>query len=122
MSEKKNPFLKSFFFAFRGIFKVLKKERNIKIHLFFAVLAIFLGVVLKISFLSWAVILLTIGVVLSLEIVNSAVEGICNLLNEKLKLEYSETTFIRDASAGAVLVLAIISVFIGLLVFLPLIF
>lgn len=120
--SKKGLFSKSLACAFRGVLKVIKKERNIKIHLSFALLAIFLGIVLQIDSLSWVVILLTIGIVLSAEIANSAIEGICNLLREKLKLGYEETTFIRDASAGAVLILAIASVLIGFLVFFPFLF
>lgn len=119
LNMAKNSLLKSFSFAFRGILEVLKKERNIKIHLFFAFLAVFLGIVLGIDFVSWAVVVLTIAVVLAAEIFNSSLEAVCNLLKEKLGLGYEETRFARDTAAGAVLVLAIASVLVGFLIFLP---
>ena len=115
--KEKSPFLKSFHFAFRGIFTALKKERNLKIYFTAAILVIILGFLKNFSQIQWMVIILLIGVVISAEICNSAVEGICDLLREKLNLKYEETTFIRDASAGAVLVLAIAAFLIGLLVF-----
>ena len=115
----KNPLSKSFSCAFSGIVRIVKKERNIKIELACALLAIILGLILAISRLEWLVLVLIIGVVLSAEILNSALEAVCNLLKDKLNLGYEETRFIRDASAGAVLLLAIGSIFIGFLIFFP---
>ena len=116
---KKHPLSKSFSFAFRGIYKAIQKERNIKIHLVAAVLTIILGIILKISTLEWLVLILTIGVVISAEVMNSSIEAVCNLLKAKLDLSYYETYWARNFSAGAVMVLAITSVVIGLIIFLP---
>lgn len=115
---KKSTLLSSFRFAFSGIWQVFKKERNLKIHFLAALMIIILGLLFGFSKAEWLVIILLIGVVFTAEILNSAVESICDLLKEKLKLEYQETTYIRNASAGAVLVMAIVAVLIGLLVFL----
>ena len=115
---KKSPLLKSFKFAFSGIEETLKKERNLKIHFSAAFLAIFFGFVFGISRLEWLLIILLIAMVISAELFNSVVEGLCDLLKKKLKLTYEETTFIRNASAGAVLVLAIAAFLIGFLIFL----
>lgn len=115
---KKFPLLKSFKFAFSGIKQALKKERNLKIHFLAAFLVIFFGFVFGISRLEWLLIILLIGMVISAELFNSVVENLCDLLKKKLKLSYEETTFIRNASAGAVLVLAIVAFLIGFLIFL----
>lgn len=115
---KKSPLLRSFKFAFFGIEEALKKERNLKIHFSAAFLAIFFGFVFGISRLEWLLIILLIAMVISAELFNSVVEGLCDLLKKKLKLTYEETTFIRNASAGAVLVLAIAAFLIGFLIFL----
>lgn len=118
MKKTSSPFAASFKFAFTGIWQVLKKERNLKIHFLAALLVIILGMLFGFSKAEWLVILLLIGGVFTAEILNSAVESICDLLKEKLELEYQETTFIRNASAGTVLVMAIVASLIGLMVFL----
>ena len=112
----------SFGFAFSGIWFTIKKERNIKIHLLATILAILAGIYFKISRTEWLVLVLIISLVLAAEVFNSAIEGICNLLKEKLNLNYNQTTLIRNFSAGAVLILAIGSVILGIIIFLPYLF
>lgn len=115
--RKKHSLLSTFSFAFNGIWQMIKEERNIKIHLVFALLAIILGLILGISKNEWLVLILIIFMVLAAEIFNSAIEEICDLLKEKLNLDYQETTTIRNISAGAVLLLAICSIILGLIIF-----
>lgn len=112
-------FFQAFPFAFSGIKKAVKKERNLKFHLLVALLIIIFGFVLKITRTEWLILVLIMAAVLSAEIFNSALEGICDLLKEENNLGYQRTKFIRDASAGAVLILALASVIIGLIIFLP---
>lgn len=112
-------FLKSFPLAFSGILQVVKKERNIKFHLLAMIIVVILGLILAITKIEWLVIVLIIGLVLAAETFNSAIEEICNFLKKENHLEYQETKLIRDVSAGAVLILAIASVIIGIIIFLP---
>ncbi|MBU3956732.1 diacylglycerol kinase family protein [Patescibacteria group bacterium] len=118
-ASKKPSLSRPFSFAFSGIWEVIKAERNIKVHLVLAALAILLGLILGISRLEWLAIVLIISAVLVAEIFNSAIEEICNLLRRENHLDYQETKFIRDTSAGAVLILAIASIIIGAIIFLP---
>lgn len=118
MSIQKLPIYKSIQLAFFGIVTTFKKERNIKIHLFFTLLVILAGSVLKISQAKWLAIILIILMIFSAEIFNSAVEETANLLTDKLNLKYEETKLIRDISAGAVLVLVIGSLIIAAIIFL----
>ena len=112
----------SFDFAFSGIWQAIKKERNIKIHLAFTILVILAGLYFNIAKVEWLALIIIISLVLAAEIMNSSIEEICNLLKEKLNLGYDETTLIRNFSAGAVLILALGSVILGLLIFLPYLF
>ena len=61
-------------------------------------------------------VLTCITIVICLELVNSALERLCDrLIPEKdLKVKY-----VKDVAAGAVLVASIFSIIIGLMVFLP---
>lgn len=117
--KKKYPLLESFRFAFRGIFKAIKKERNVKIHLGAMVLAVLLGIVLKISCFEWLIIVIAIVMVIAGEIFNSALEAVCDLLRFKLNLSYYETYWIRNFAAGAVMILAIGALIIGIIIFGP---
>jgi len=118
-ATKKPSFSRPFSFAFSGIFEVIKAERNIKIHLVLATLAVLLGLILGINRLEWLAVILIISAVLVAEIFNSAIEEICNIIKREDHLDYQETKFIRDASAGAVFILAIASIIIGVIIFLP---
>jgi len=109
----------SFGFAFSGIWQAIKKERNIKIHLAFTILVILAGLYFNIAKVEWLALIIIISLVLAAEIMNSSIEELCNLLNKKLNLEFSETALIRNFSAGAVLILALGSIILGLLIFLP---
>lgn len=117
--KEKYKLWESFIFAFRGIGKTIKKERNLKIHLIATTLAIFLAIVLKISRIEWLILILTIATIISAEIINAAIEAICDLLRFKLDLTYLETYWIRNFAAGAVMVLAIGAIIIGLIIFGP---
>jgi len=112
----------SFGFAFSGIWQAIKKERNVKIHLTFAILVILAGLYFNIAKVEWLALIIIIVLVLAAEIMNSSIEELCNLLKEKLNLGYNETTPIRNFSAGAVLILALGSIILGLLIFLPYLF
>lgn len=106
-------------FAWSGIIEVFRDERNIRIEIGLTVLTILAGFFFGITKTEWAILVLTIFGVLSLEIMNSAVEEVCNYLRDKFKLTYGETKLARDVAAGSVLLFSIGSVIIGLLVFLP---
>lgn len=117
--QKRYPLYQSISFAFKGIFKAIKKERNLKIHLGAGSLAVLLGITLKISSLEWLVIIITIAIVIGGEIFNSSIEAVCDLIRFKLKLSYYETYWIRNFSAGAVMVLALGALIIGFIIFWP---
>lgn len=111
--------ISSFGFAFNGLVKAVATSRNLKIHLTAATLVTGAGILFQISKSEWLILFLIIGAVISAEIFNSAIEEACNVYDEKLGLPYGTTKIPRDMAAGAVLVLAIISVIIGLVIFLP---
>ncbi|MEH7453552.1 diacylglycerol kinase family protein [Gottfriedia acidiceleris] len=115
-SKKREPLLKSFGFAFSGIFKVIKDERNIKIHLFAALISIGLAFYLHISRIDWLILLLTITIVISLELVNSSIEAVVDLASPN---KHPLAKKAKDVAAGAVLVAAIVSIIIGALLFFP---
>lgn len=77
---------------------------------------ILLGLWLRISAFEFCVILLCIGAVLSAEAFNSVVERMADFQSREL---HPEIKNIKDIAAGAVLIVAIVSLVIGLVIFVP---
>lgn len=110
----KPPIHKSFLNAFRGLFAMLRSERNFQIELAAAAVNIFLIFFLKVRGTDAAVLLLTCATVLSSEIFNTAIEKICDIIQP----EYDQRIkFIKDAAAGGVLLLSIAAVAVGLIIY-----
>lgn len=108
--------IKSFPYAISGLKTAFKNEPNFRIHTLAAFLAILTGYFLKLTPLELAVLILTIGIVITLELINTMLEALVDLVSPEIK---PAAKIAKDVSAGAVLVSAIVSVFIGLLLFLP---
>ena len=109
--------LKSFKYAFSGISYVLKNSRNFKIQLIFAVTSLMFGFLLQISQSNYVILIATIMSVLILEILNTSIESIVDLV---VKKEFSSLAKIsKDTSAGAVLLASINSVIIAVYIFVP---
>lgn len=111
---RKPPFYRSFRHAINGAVWMLRTERNFQIEVFALLVNLFLMVFLKVSALEAALILMVSFAVLSLEILNTAIEKTCDIV----KPEYDERIkIIKDISAGAVVVMAFASVFVGILIY-----
>lgn len=113
--------IKSFGYAGHGIVDG-SAGRNFRIHLLMTIGVIAAGAWLGMERWEWVAVLILIGAVLMAELFNTAIEATCDLLKQKLHLEYSETTVIRDVAAGAVLVMASVAAAVGLIIFLPKLF
>ncbi len=109
-------FLKGFYYAWRGIRIVFSTERNMKIHLLATILVLTLGFLFHISTTEWLACLLCIGAVLSAEMFNTAIEKLTDRISPEKSIVAEK---VKDISAGAVLVVAIISAVIGIIIFFP---
>lgn len=114
--EIEKPLLRTLSYGFNGILYTLKYERNMVIHFLVMILVIIAGVVFKITFVEWGVCFVLFALVLSLELMNTAIENVVDLVTEEKK---TKAKVAKDASAGAVLVSAIFAVIIGISIFLP---
>lgn len=112
----KNPLYKSFGYAFEGIFAGIRGERNMKIHCFAAVCVVVAGVLFHISVTEWCICLVLFGLILPLELVNTAIEAVVDLVTEDKK---PLAKLAKDTAAGAVLIAAVMAAMAGLLIFVP---
>ncbi len=106
----------SFKYAAEGISQAYKKEQNLKIHTFIAILVIVFGFFLKISYIEWLICLLLIGLVLMAEFFNTAIEYTVDLASPKIHPLAKSS---KDVAAAGVLVISLISAITGLVIFLP---
>jgi len=102
--------------AFRGILAAVKTQHNLWIHTVAIIAVVIAGFIFKISLVAWGLVVLVIGLVITLEIMNTAIERLVDLISPDYN---KEAGLIKDIMAGGVLAAAIIAVIIGLLVFLP---
>ncbi len=107
-----SAFLKSFSYALKGISSALK-QRNMKIILVCAILTVLAALLLKVNSNHWCILLICIGLVIALEMMNSAIEGIVDLIHPQ---HGEKAGRIKDIAAGAVLVISIISLLVGVLI------
>ena len=109
--------LKSFKYAFHGIYYVIKTSRNFIIQLIFALTILIIAFLLKINTTNFVILIATIMSVLILEILNTSIESIVDLV---VKKEFSSLAKIsKDTSAAAVLLASINSVVIAIWIFVP---
>ena len=87
-----------------------------QIHCTAAVLVTVAGFVLKISAIEWCICLILFGLIMALELVNTSVEAVVDLVTEERK---PLAKIAKDTAAGAVLIAAIMAAVAGLIIFLP---
>ncbi len=105
---------RSFGYALCGIANVIATERNIKIHVVAAVVALVACAVLQCTPTEWLFVIVMVGLVISAELINSAIESVVNLVSPELHPLAKKA---KDVAAGAVLILAIASVAVGLIIY-----
>ena len=106
----------SFRFAFSGLWYALRTQRNTRIHLTITAAVVVLGLFLDLSYVQWAVVTLTIGFVLVSEMLNTVAETLVDLISPGF---HPLAKIVKDVTAGAVLLAAIVSIVVGLLVLGP---
>jgi len=110
---------KSFWYAFKGLKKTFIEEQNFQIQSLVAIFVIALGIFFRISKIEWCIILFTICSVLLMELANSAVERVTDVLKPRIHDYVKE---IKDIMAAAVFLASFFAVIIGIIIFAPYIF
>lgn len=106
----------SFKYAIEGIIHGMIHERNLKIHSVIALLVMVFGYYFEINSYEWMFVFLAIGGMFSLELLNTAIERIVDLVSPQYHPLAKQA---KDVAAGAVFMFALTSVIIGCIIFLP---
>lgn len=114
--SRKYSVIGSFEFAINGIKDAYKNEPNFKIHSIAAIVALFLAFALSFSAIETVILILTILFVLILELINTTLEKITDLVSPEIQ---PKAKVAKDVSAAAVFLGSIGAFIIGLILYLP---
>jgi diacylglycerol kinase len=109
-------FLKGFGYAFCGLAYAFKTQLNFKIHCLVGIIVILLGLYTNLRWAEWLWILFAIAIVIIVELLNTAIEVLVDLISPH---QHPKAGAIKDLSAAAVLVSALLALAIGLFIFVP---
>lgn len=109
-------FLKSFKYSFSGIRYAFYTEQNIIVMFVVAIITLILGILLKLNYTERLIIVLLIGMIMALEMINCAIEATVDLVTlDKKPL----AKIAKDCASGAVGIMSVIAIILGIMIFLP---
>ena len=101
--------------ALNGLAILFRQEPNAKLHAAATLTVIILGIVRHISPMQWIALVFAIGIVWITEAINTCIERLCDFSCDN---KYHPTIkIIKDIAAGSVLVASIVSIAVGVIVF-----
>jgi diacylglycerol kinase len=109
-------FIRSFFYAFEGLWALVRTQRNAKVHLLAVLVVVIAGVWLKLGQSEWLAVTIISALVLALEAVNTAVEAVVDLASPEYHLLAKRA---KDVAAGAVLIAALAALVVAALIVFP---
>ena len=108
--------IKSFAYAFEGIFYALNHNRNLRIHFIIAILVVIASIFFHVSPFEMGILGIMILLVITTEMINTSIEQMVDLIVSEHR---KEAKIAKDVAAGMVLLTSIGSVIIGILIFVP---
>jgi diacylglycerol kinase len=114
--SKRHSTVDSFGYAVDGFKEALRNEPNIRVHLVIAVAVIALAYFLQVSQTEWVILLFTVAFVLILELVNTTLEAIVDIVSPR---RHPKAKLAKDVAAAAVFISALLALVIGGLIFIP---
>jgi undecaprenol kinase len=109
-------FSRSFSYAIKGILFAIRNEKNFQIEVMVGILVILLMFFFPLAPLERSLVVLSVAMVLTLELVNTALERVMDILKPRV---HPYARVIKDVMAGAVLLASFAAIAIGIVIFLP---
>jgi len=114
--SKQHSLKDSFKYAVSGIKSTLDQEPNFRIHLFVGFVSLVSALFLNFNYLEWVILLLINFLVIILELVNTSIEAIVDIVSPDKRIE---AKIAKDVAASSVLAASVLAIVVGLLLFLP---
>lgn len=107
---------RSFRYALAGLRYAWRNEQNFRVHVVAALIVVLLILVLQPALRDTLLLILLIAFVLTLELVNTALEKVTDLLQPRIH-HYAEV--MKDLLAAAVLLSSLTALILGIIIFWP---
>lgn len=108
--------VKSYKYAWRGLCEILTGELNFRILLFFSIIVVIVGFIVELNSVEWMILAFTLTFLLVSEAFNKSIETAC----DAICVDYCEDIrFAKDVAAGAVLLVALLSIIVITIIFWP---
>ncbi len=108
--------IRSLKFALRGAWLLISTEHSIMVQFAIAIIMTIAGFIFNISAVEWMFQLMAIGLVIVAESLNTGIEKLSDFIHPDY---HKKIGFIKDISAGAAAIAAIIAIVIGLIIYIP---
>ena len=103
-------------YSIDGIIAYAKEGKSIIIYIVCAILEIIFGFVFKVNGLEWILIICILGFILSIELINTAIEAVCDAITK----EYNPLIKIaKDCGSGATFIIFIVAIILNIIIFAP---
>jgi len=106
--------LDSFRYAVEGIVHAFRTQKHMRFHFFTAVLALSIGLLLRLGRVEMAILFLVVSGVLVAEMMNTAIESIVDMITQAY---HPLAKLAKDIAAGAVLIASITAAIVGGILF-----
>lgn len=113
---KLSVLVKSFRYAWSGLSATYKSEQNFRLQVLVAVVVVVFSFIFGISNKEWVIVLLVICLILLLELLNTALEKVIDVLEPKI---HHYVKLIKDVMAAAVFLASLFAVIIGVIIYYP---
>lgn len=105
--------LKSQQFALEGLIDGFKSELNFRLEILISLILSLAAFVLRFDLFEWFMLLTAIVLVMALELVNTAIEYLCDTISPEFNTAIKHA---KDISAAAVLLAAFYSIAVGIII------
>src|SRR5574344_3044443 len=106
----------SFSYAADGLKEAYKHEQTVWLYIPVFLAVVICGIMFNLSTTEWIIIIMILGTIYTMELINTAVEKTVDLATDKYH-PLAKTA--KDTVSAAVLIYAIMSVIVGLIIFVP---
>lgn len=120
MSDKKRSFLESRIngikYALRGAWLLISSEASIQVQVSIGIVMTIIGFFCHLSPTEWILQTLTTGIVIAIEGINTAIEKVSDFVHPE---QHPKIGLIKDISAGAVFIMALTAIIVGIIIYFP---
>lgn len=115
--HKANTFLESARYAIDGIVLAVRTQKNVQRMCLICVFVIILSFIFQLNQIEWIVIVFSFSLAISAEMINTTIETVIDsCYGDNYSLVAKQA---KDYAAGAVLIISLGDVVVGLLIFVP---